>query len=282
MNPSDLQYLIDAFNQYKNTSIQVQRDVYLTEKFVGNAVDGYLDGTGKPFGFSTVNFGVFDLASDNQSGLLAVDRSVWELTPSNIENTNKKFFDWVATVSIIRLFSSLEVLLQQIVWKAHFENEMVDPMKEQKNRIKLKRRIVGFLDWKGLPNDSGKNEHLLQFLNYHHSSFEAFSSRLVRTDLGITWLPFLKFLAVVRNIIAHNDMVISNDEINVLKSQSSALFERAFYFEQDESGLNHIRLKHEQHANFLAHINDFAANTVKFVAGETDLRFLGLFKSNLI
>ena len=75
-------------------------------------------------------------------------------------------------------------------------------------------------------------------------------------------------------------MIISHDNRNSLNSVAKDIFNHYFVQPIDTKDAEILKPKDEQYfLNFVRQVNDFAANTIKFIADENDFVFIGLHKA---
>ena len=124
--------------------------------------------------------------------------------------------------------------------------------------------------------DTKNNRHLIEFLRSKSNSFNAFADNKMNVDLMTTWANFFELLSILRNVVAHQGTVITNDTLNEIKSKSRDIFERYFEVTWDTTGDKHISPKENGIVSLIGVMNDFVVNTVKFINGEKDFKFIGL------
>lgn len=109
--------------------------------------------------------------------------------------------------------------------------------------------------------------------------FLVFKNQLIRSDLNSNWEEFFEFISILRNVIAHHDMIITKNIHNELKKNCKILFERHFRLIKDENDQNILFFEKKTMAShFLKLYSDFGINTVKFIYEKNDLSFIGFHK----
>jgi hypothetical protein len=93
------------------------------------------------------------------------------------------------------------------------------------------------------------------------------------------WDEFYEFFSILRNVITHHAMIITPDIRNNLNSVAKDAFNHYFIQPSNTTDIDILKSKDEHHfLYFVSHVNDFVANAVKFIAGETNFAFIGLHK----
>ncbi|MDP1765222.1 MAG: hypothetical protein Q8L07_15180 [Sediminibacterium sp.] len=177
------------------------------------------------------------------------------------------------------MYSYLELLLLQSIQHKYFPL-IENPNKGKRQTSRVIAEIIAYLKLNNHDFTTKNNKHLILFIKLKSVEAKTFFENKMNINWQTNWEAFYDFLSILRNIITHHGMLLSQNKRNELKSIAGDIF--MHYFEQslDKTSSEILKPKNEHlFLNFLSDINDFASNTVKFIAEEENLNFLGFYKA---
>ena len=139
----------------------------------------------------------------------------------------------------------LEALLLRAIQDAYFPS-LDSPIHGRVEMNKLNKKITDELKSNNHDIDQKNNRHLIKFLSVKSDKFLVFKNQLIRTDLNSNWEEFFEFISILRNVIAHHDMIITKNIHNELKKNCKLLFERHFKLVKDENDQNILFFEKKQ------------------------------------
>lgn len=218
-------------------------------------------------------FTIYDINKTSGNGWLKVYRgeSV-KITTKNLGEQKQSFFRWIMNSSILKIYNSFEMLIQEVVAKEYLNQKIMSFGK--KNVSAVRNEINQFLTTNNLGKlDTKNNRHFIKYLKHKSSPVEEFLQKPVRIDLNTNWENLFELISILRNVIAHNGMMIEKDTLNEIKQTAKDIFERHFEVKTKIDDLILLDPKQEQIQSFINLINECAINLVKFVKNEDDLEF---------
>lgn len=224
-------------------------------------------------------FVTYDYNLKDDSGFLKVyrDKDI-ELTSKNLDDQKYKFFRWTINSSIQKIYNSIEILLQSVIYLEFINNDIENFGKKHIKKVNLK--IKKYFKENNLGKyDTTNNRHIIRYLRVKSHEVDKFLNDNARTDLSTTWGNFFEFLSILRNVIAHNGMIIEKDTLNTINSIAKDIYNR--YFESNGKEGSQILLSVKQNkddiGNLIMMMNEFALNSVKFLRKEQNLKFCGFY-----
>ena len=226
---------------------------------------------------SQSGFGAYDIPSDGSGGIHKMSRDIFTIEIDDLTTHSNNFFIWVMNLSMIRMYSSLELLLLRTIRSTYFPS-IQDPIIGKQQTNKAIEEIKIFLKCSGQAIDTKNNRYILAFLKLKSSEANSFFGNSINSvNWKTNWESFYEFFSILRNVIAHHGMLISPSIRNELNSKAGDILNHFFEQPIDRKETEILKPKDEQHfLNFTILVSDFAANTVKFIAGQNTLSFIGL------
>jgi hypothetical protein len=269
------QEILKAFSKYKDVIWGIDRDIQYWQSFLKWSIKEYQEKNKDSRLLFETGFFAYDIDYDTQGGLLKSRSETFEILSSDLENHRQDFMNWVMNFSIIKAYNGLELFFLQVINVVYFK-ETKNPIENKRTNDKIQKGIKDFLILEGIEYDTKNNRHILEFFKAHSGNYTSFLKKYVRVDLKTDWETFFELLSVLRNIIAHNGMMISIDVHNEIKSKSKDIFQKHFEVISDNKGTKHLRPKETSFNDFIQIINDFVLNSVKHIMNQADLSFLDM------
>ncbi len=264
------------FEQYKNSLFQIKNDLRFWKQFLKTSIDSFQKEYPENRWIFQSGFYVYDITENSNSGRLKRSDDLYSIEIGDLHRHSDHFFDWIMNVSFVRVYNSVELLLLQCIRTKYF-SQTPDPNIGKKEMKQLQNEIKKSLKESGIQPDGRNNRYLIQFLKTQNDRYKTFCYQPVRIDRTTSWENFFEFISILRHIISHNGMLISKRMNNDLKSIARDLY--TSYFDEPLDRVDGYFLKpksSDSYLNFLSLVNDFSANTVKFVANENNLKFIGM------
>jgi hypothetical protein len=192
------------------------------------------------------SFAVYDFPHDSINGRLApyYEKHI-DINSKNLNNHFNNFSNWIINLSFLRAYIMLEALLLRAIQDAYFPS-LDSPIHGRVEMNKLNKKITDELKSNNHDIDQKNNRHLIKFLSVKSDKFLVFKNQLIRTDLNSNWEEFFEFISILRNVIAHHDMIITKNIHNELKKNCKLLFERHFKLVKDENDQNILFFEKKQ------------------------------------
>jgi hypothetical protein len=217
-------------------------------------------------------FCVYNLPAGPSEDCLKVYKTPFLVQTEELIEYKKNFFTWIRNSSLLKAYNSCELLLLRSIQLKFFPS-LSDPRKDRKCARQTDNEIKKTFT----KPDTNNNRHIIEFIKIKSSEFNSFSQEQIRIDRSTTWGNFFELFSILRNTIAHNNSILSDDAYNQIKSMSKDVFEYHFDLQTDENNFKLLIPKGgDSFSNFINLINDFSLNTSKFIFEETDLRFLDM------
>ncbi len=270
----------DYFNEYIKSVSQIEIDIRFWKHFLTMSIEKYK--TENPINrwISQSGFSLYNIPADGQNVWLHSSNETFSIEIDDLTSHNNNFFVWIMNLSLIRTYNAVELLLLQTIRHKYFPT-LADPIKGKKETNKVIEQIKIYLKNNGQTVDTKNNRYLLLFLTLNSTDIEKFYDLSVNSvNWKTNWTNFYELFSILRNVITHHGMLISQSIRNELNSIAGDIF--IHYFEQptNRKSTEILKAKDEQYfLNFINHINDFAGNTVKFIGGQNDLQFIGLYSA---
>lgn len=266
------------FNDYIRSVFQIQDDIRFWKHFLTMSIDKYKTENPVNRWISQSGFAVYNIPSDGKNIWLHSSNETLTIEIDDLMNHSNNFFNWVMNLSLIRMYNAVELLLLRAIQLKHFPT-LSDPITGKKETNKVIAEIKNYLKNNDQDTDTKNNRHIILFLKLNSIEITSlFSNRVNSVNWKTSWESFYELFSILRNIITHHGMIISQSVRNEINSIAGDIFNH--YFEQSihKRSDEILKTKDEQYfLNFINHINDFAANSVKFITGENDLKFIGLY-----
>lgn len=265
--------IINAFDYYRKSLFTISNDLHFWDLSLDNMIKEYQKNPEfvNQYAFQSI-FCVYNLPSKPSENCLKVYQAPFLVKTEELIEYKQSFFLWTRNSSILKAYNSCELLLLRSIQLKYFPT-LTDPRKDRKSARKVDNEIRNTFT----KPDVNNNRHVIEFLKLKIPEFESFSKDLVRIDRATTWGNFFELFSILRNTIAHNNSILSDDAYNQIKSVSKDIFEYHFELQLDENNFKLLIPKSgDSFSNFINLINDFSLNTSKFIFGESDLRFLDM------
>ena len=267
------------FDEYLKSAFQLEVDLRFWKHFLTTSIKNYKIENPENRWINEAVFTVYNLQPDGQDTWLHVSKETSSIEIRDLETHSDNFFTWVMNLSIIRIYNAAEMLLLQAVQLKYFTNlKAIDNNKKNANKIiaEIKKSFVA----SGKSFDTTNNRYLIEFLKIKSINFENFLKLKVNLDWTIKWDGFYEFFSILRNVITHHVMIITPDIRNNINSVAKDAFNHYFIQPSNTTDIEILKPKNEHDfLLFVIHVNNFVANTLKFIAEETDFTFIGLHEA---
>ena len=265
--------IISIFNVYKDSIFGIENDLRFWKGFLKVAIDNYSKFEEREI--YTSIFGAYDIDYLSNAGYLKCHKEIFQISTPDLETKRQDFFNWIINLSVLRAYNSLEILLLRSIQKSYYSN-FEDPLNGKKQSDKIQNEIRDFLIANSIKFETKNNEHLLQFLIKKSPKIDTFLSHKMNVDLNTTWLNFFFIISILRNIIAHQGMIIQPNLLNDIKSKAKDVFERYFSLKNNISGFQILSPIEKEFGNFLTYVNSFSLTMNKLIFNKDNLDFIGL------
>lgn len=263
------------FLKYQTSVHQLETDVQFWKYFLTTSIERYKKDNPVNRWIRQSGFSIYDIPIDGSGGWLKSSDMISSIEIDDLTSHNNNFFTWIMNLAVTRAYNLVELLLLQVIQFKYFPS--LDPPLRKKQVNKLNSAIKDYLKANSKTIDTTNNRHILLFLKEKSTSCSEFLSLPVRIDWNTNWESFYELFSILRNIIAHDGMIINKDSYNSLKSVAKDMYLHFFNSLTDDSDSEILQLKNEEYfGNFLILVNDLAGNLIKFIAEKPDLKFIGL------
>jgi hypothetical protein len=267
----NIQDLVDIHESYKESMFNLTVKLQFWQHFITQwAIPEYR----KQFGDRLMNsaiYATYDSSPTNSEGYLKVSPGADYIHSQDLDLHSEELFNWVMNHSLVRGYNALEILLLQAINNTYLHLS-IKSYSSRKEVNKIHSEVTKAL---AIPSDRSNNGHLIQFLKETCREFQSWIQLPVRIDLPTTWEDFFYLISVLRHCIVHQAMLIHLDTVNGLNSRPcKGIFQRHFNLIDTGNDSFELRPVQETLNNLLHLINEFAANALKFMSGQNDLRFL--------
>lgn len=267
--------IIKAFNNYREIISSITNDLNFWKSFLTLSITNYQKQEVKSDEiYSSVFISHYVDLQSNMLHLAASNKSASIMTV-DLEEHRRIFFTWIMNLSLLKSYNALEIFLLRAIWLKYFPT-LKNPTSNKKSLDELQNAIKKELNNSKLSVDTKNNRHLIQFLKNKSTDFDKLSNLPTTLHFTTTWENFFEMVSVLRNIIAHQGTIISQDTLNGIKSKSRDIFETHFDISSDENGDKHINPKEIELTSLIKLMNDFGLNSVKLIYNKPDLEFLGM------
>lgn len=267
------QDIIDSFEIYKESIFSINYDINFWKSFLKLSIERFPEKVER--NLFTAIFCAYDHDSNTIQGTLKCHEKVYKTNISDLEKKRIEFFQWIMNLSILKSYNSLEILIHRSIQLA-FYPKLPNPIMGKKQTENIQNQIRDFLTNKNVSIITKNNDYLMQFLRIKSSKLASFLDLPMNTDLNTTWIEFFYLISILRNIIAHCNMVIQLDIQNEIKSKAKDVFERFFEIKPNMNGLPTLSPIVDQFENFITYLNSLSLSIYKYVFNENDLSFIGL------
>ena len=267
------------FDKYLKSAFQLEADLRFWKHFLSTSIKNYQLENPENRWINESGFSLYNLHPNGKDTWLHVSRETSTIEIKDLETHSDNFFTWVMNLSIIRIYNAVELLLLQAIQEKYFANlKPID--NNRKNANKVIAEIKNYLVAADKSFDTTNNRYLIEFLKTKSAEFESFLKLKVNINWTTKWEEFYEFFSILRNVITHHAMIITTDIRNNINSIAKDAFNHYFIQPLNKADINILKAKNEHDfLFFVSHVNDFATNTLKFVAGETDFKFIGIHEA---
>jgi hypothetical protein len=267
------------FDEYLKSAFKLEVDLRFWKHFLSISIKNYKQENPENRWINEAGFSLYNLQPDGENTWLHVSTETSSIEIKDLDTHSDNFFNWIMNLSIIRIYNSAELLLLQAIQLKYFPN--LNPIENNKKNVnKIISEIKNKMVLEGKSFDTTNNRYLIEFLKTKSLNFENFSKVKVNVDWSTTWNGFYEFFSILRNVITHHAMIITPDTRNTINSVAKDAFNYYFIQPLNTTEIDILKPKNEQNfLFFISNVNDFVANTVKFIAEETDFKFIGLHKA---
>lgn len=262
--------ILTAFEIYKDTVFGVDADLRFWQSFLKLSIDEYKNKSPRIDEVFSAIFPAYNINPVTNTGLLKTHKKVLSIKTLDLARHNEDFFAWVTNLSILKTYNALEVFLFQAIQLRHFPNHK-KPIDSKKAVEQINREINSYLTTKNINADTKNNRHIIQFLKQQSTEITSFLKLPIRFDLTTNWENFFELISILRNVIAHQGTILSEDTHNEIKSKAKDIFQRHFVLPKDDNYYMNLYPIADKFLNFTSLYNDFAVNTVKLMFNEKDL-----------
>jgi hypothetical protein len=266
----------NAFSDYKSTVWSIDVDLHYWQSFLKWAITEYQKIDNFPEIIFEAGYFVYDIDHSSQAGWLKSNHSdSFIIKRSELDFHRQDFTNWVMNLAIVRAYNAIELFFLQLINIYFFKNQKIK-LWNKKDRDKVQNQIKIFLTANNIRYDTKNNKHIVQFFRINSVNYSEFLLKTIRVDLNTNWENFFELLSILRNIIAHNAMIVTKDIQNEINSKSQDIFQRQFNLRKGPNGLYYLHPIENIFMNFISLINDFTLNSIKHVTNQKDLSFLDM------
>lgn len=263
------------FDDYVNTVFTVERDIRFWKHFLDTAIKKYQEENVENRWINQAGFSIYNY-SFQQGMWLHTSEHTKEIYISDLKEHSTEMFTWIMNLSLVRIYNAAELLLLRTIQNQYFNN-LEDPIKGRKETNKVKAAVKQTLKFAGQIVDTTNERYLIEFMNVNSTAIATFLKAPVNhINWKVTWKNYFELFAILRNVIAHKSMMLTANLKNEIKSISGDIFNHYFSTANKTDAELLKPYNSDYFLNFLHHMNDFAGNTLKFLAGESDLEFIGM------
>ncbi len=270
----------EAFEDYKNVVFDTTTiGLSFWSRFLDYSIELYFDKhPEKKNGWLRKSvFSVFDINPNIRNGYSKQHDIIHEILANELGNHKVELFEWMMNLSLLKIYNALEILLLRSIQLKYFP-ALKDPLLGRKEMNEIGREIKNYLKIKSVNADTNNNRYLIKYIELNSNDFINFIKFPVRIDKKTNWEDFFEMVSILRNVVAHNNMLVTNNTLNEIKSCGKDIFEQYFDLRKTVSGSIILSPKQDlgTFSNFINLFNEFGLNAVKFIFEENDLQFLGL------
>lgn len=266
----------NAFNDYKSSVWSIDVDLHYWQSFLKWSITEYQKTENLPEIIFKAGYFVYDIDHSSQAGWLKSNHNEsFFIKRSELDFHRKKFMNWVMNLAIVRAYNAIELFFLHLT-NIYFLNNDKDQVLNKKDIDTVLIQIKRFLKEKNICYDTKNNRHLIQYFKNQSGNFSDFLEKAIRIDLKTNWENFFELLSVLRNVIAHNAMIVTMDTRNEINSKSQDIFQRHFNLSMGSNGLYYLQPNENIFNNLMMLINDFTINSIKHITNQKNISFLGM------
>lgn len=263
----------EIFNSYRNIVFMVQNDLLFSESMLDAAFTKF-DKCSYDKLQSSI-YAVYDIEHDTEHGLLKSFGEANYISVEDLPIYKQRFLSWTLNLTILKIYNAVEIFILQSIWVKSFP-ELQDPIKDKSANDILIRKIKDVLVEKGIKLDTKNNRYLISYLTAVSQNCASLMDQPMRVDLNTNWSTFFELISTLRNVIAHQGTIVTKNLKNEINSKAGDVFKRHFELQKDLNDNLNLQPNISQFSNFIALVNDFTLNTIKFFFNEPNLDFLGM------
>ncbi|QIL39076.1 hypothetical protein G7074_07140 [Pedobacter sp. HDW13] len=267
--------ILKAFKIYKRIVFTADTDLSFWKSFLERAIDEYCIKNPNNIELFTSVFCAYNFNLDKNEGYLKSSDNIRLIEKNNLKKCGDDFFSSISLLLILKNYVAIETFILQAIHIKYFYLQG-SLLGNRKAASRINNEIKAYLKEINIKSDNKNNRHIIEFLKSKSTSISSFLSSKIRVDLDTSWGNFFEIISILRNIIAHQDQVVTSDTINEIKSKGKILFKNHFITKKKEVDKANFTLNIKNTSNFLAFFNDFSLNIVKLMFEEKDLKFLGM------
>ncbi len=272
---------LDYFNEYKEVAFQTEVDLGFWTNFLSANIKEFQSKNPINTWIHDAGFSMYNINPNGLDTWLHMSPDSITIEIRDLETQRQIFFNWIMNLSIVRLYNASELLILKSIHFKFFSSIKINDNKKGINKIIAE--IRNYLLANSLPFDTTNNRYLLEFIKHKSPEFLQFLNLKLNIDWQTKWKDFYELFSILRNIITHNAMIVTNDIKNNINSIAKDVFN--YYFTQLDKTKDFTILKPKDQHHFTAftgYMNTFTANCVKFIAGESDFIFISLYKLTIV
>jgi hypothetical protein len=203
------------------------------------------------------------------SGWLNVRNATKAITKETIAVDKNAFLQEIINLSFVRYQNALERLLIQAINECFINISQFD-VYDRKSLNKFFSRL-------GVTREDN-SMHLLTYLESKNLLVKDFFQLKCNVDLNCTWKELFNFFGFIRNAIVHNGMLVQWNNYKQFLSIDNNIF-HYFFEEPKKSKLFELKPRLDRIGLAGSYSDQFATNTIKLLANQDDLKFLGFYPS---
>lgn len=261
------------FNSYRNIVFMVQNDLSFAESMLDAAFTKFDKSSYDKLQSSI--YAVYDIEHDTEHGMLKSFGEGNHISVEDLPIYKQRFLSWTLNLSILKIYNAMEIFMLQAIWAKSFPH-LQDPIKDKSANDILIRKIKDTLVENGVSVDTRNNRYLISFFTAVSPTCASLMTQPMRVDLKTNWSAFFELISTLRNVIAHQGTIVTNNLKNEINSKAGDIFKRHFELQKDLNDNLNLQPNISQFSNFIALVNDFTLNTIKFFFNEPNLDFLGM------
>ena len=264
-----------CFENYKESIFRINHDLIFWNNYLESQNKALIeDNINNKESLSAAIFCAYDWSHDKIGGNLKCNEKVYNIKISDLETKRVEFFSWIINLSILKAYNSIEILILQGIQLSYFPDSE-NPTYGKKQNKKIQGKIKSILIENEIRFNEVNNDHIMKFLEFKSAKIKSFLNLNLNINIKTKWYEFFVLISLLRNIIAHNGMIISLDTKNEIKSKANDIFSKHFELlpYEDNYILSPKQAKFDEFINL---INSFAVNILKFMLEKDDLEFIDL------
>jgi hypothetical protein len=268
------------FLPYAKSSFKMQNDLRFWQHFIKEAIKKYQEENVGRGWISQSGYSVYNSSPDGKDTWLYSNDFFDIVETESLEKYRESFFVWVMNMTVTRICGAMEKVLIQVIGAKYFPS-LAKQYAGKSLTNAIISEIKNELKNNSIKPDGRNNRYLFNFISLKEKDFETYLSVPVNyMNWQTTWKDFIEMMFKLRNVIVHEDMVMTKDVYNSINSSAGDLFEYFYELELTEDGNESLKAKTDHgFLHLVSILDDFTANTIKFIAHENTIEFLGFTKA---